>query len=78
MELAIKSNPDLDFTNSFVPYFETSAKTGQNVNEMFEFVFKFFYPLGDDSKKLNGARDSIVLEKDDGKISWLRCCSWLF
>ncbi|KAG8195702.1 hypothetical protein JTE90_002965 [Oedothorax gibbosus] len=80
MELAHKSNPNLDFTNSFVPYFETSAITGHNVNKLFEYIFTYFYPFGDDSTKLNNCiRDSIILEKDEPaknpSSTWPPCCS---
>ncbi|GFW78626.1 ras-related protein Rab-20 [Trichonephila clavipes] len=46
IELAKKSNPNLDFQKHALPYFETSAKTGHNVDQMFEYIFEFFYPGG--------------------------------
>ncbi|GFY41839.1 hypothetical protein TNIN_169331 [Trichonephila inaurata madagascariensis] len=46
IELAKKSNPNLDFQKHALPYFETSAKTGYNVDQMFEYIFEFFYPGG--------------------------------
>lgn len=54
IELAKKSNPHLDFQKHALPYFETSAKTGHNVDEMFEYIFEFFYPGGGLSSPTTG------------------------
>ncbi|GFS51754.1 ras-related protein Rab-24 [Nephila pilipes] len=46
IELAKKSNPNLDLQKHALPYFETSAKTGHSVDELFEYIFEHFYPGG--------------------------------
>ncbi|XP_022235152.1 ras-related protein Rab-20-like, partial [Limulus polyphemus] len=47
-----------------IPYFETSSKTGQNVDNVFEFIFEYFFPdRGLRPRCNNKLEDSIVLKK---------------
>lgn len=76
IDLAKESNPHLDFSRGNVPYFETSSKTGENVDEMFEYVFQYFYPNNGSRSKFGGKEnDSIVLDATDRTQSTsFTCC----
>ncbi|GBN32232.1 Ras-related protein Rab-20 [Araneus ventricosus] len=77
MELARASNPHLGIDDPNLPYFETSAKTGTNVDEMFEYVFRFFYPNPDEDSAHSSDENlegSIKLENVPRAQSNFHCC----
>lgn len=61
LELTTQLNPQLDGKNAVVPYFETSSKTGFNVDEMFEYVFQYFYPNGGSEPRPVSTEDRNIL-----------------
>ncbi|XP_035220334.1 uncharacterized protein LOC118193363, partial [Stegodyphus dumicola] len=78
IELAKKLNPSLPPNIKIIPYFETSSKTGYKVDEMFEFVFQFFYPNGgSEPRPLNKEDCSLLLSNNAnhiGKNKTFTCC----
>ncbi|KAF8767117.1 ras-related protein Rab-20-like [Argiope bruennichi] len=77
LELARVSNPHLNLDNSNLPYFETSAKTGDNVDEMFEYVFRHFYSNPDAESAPSSDENleaSIKLESSPKGQSNYSCC----
>ncbi len=56
-----------------IPYFETSAKTGSNVKEMFGSLIRSVV-FGRDTERITCIGPSLVLQ-DGGEIAKSRCCS---
>ncbi|XP_054723721.1 ras-related protein Rab-24-like [Uloborus diversus] len=77
VELAKKLNPQIDPGNGVIPYFETSSKNGLNVDEMFEYIFQYFYPNGGtEPRPLSGEDRNILLTNNNAstKKNSYSCC----
>lgn len=75
-ELAKKLNPRLYEDTGFIPYFETSSKTGANVDKMFEFIFEHFYPNGGSEPRPVAVEKNITLSNNSSvsKENKSSCC----
>ena len=67
----------VDQESSVVPYFETSSKTGKNVEDVFSFILNTCLPLGDDcgekmGRKLSGG--CVDLHKPKNCPEKRKCC----
>ena len=63
---------ELNATKGCQPYFETSSLTGENVEEVFEFIFKTCLPQND-SEKPNSLGSSVRLDGHAEKTK-SSCC----
>ncbi|XP_076456852.1 ras-related protein Rab-20-like [Babylonia areolata] len=70
--LAREMNEHLDLSKAKGdPYFETSSKSGQGVEEVFEYIFQHCLPLSAEQRKKQdkARRDTIDLLEDSGEHS---------
>ena len=59
------------------PYFETSAKMGQNVTEVFEYIFQHCLPLSEAQRKAQD-KGTVDLSEPANSQKKSKCCSnWI-
>ena len=56
------------------PYFETSAKTGHNVENVFKYMFEYCLPLGGTNPRKSDAQASTVNLHSDTAPQKRGCC----
>lgn len=73
-ELANKLNPRIQEMTGFIPYFETSSKSGTNVDKMFEFIFEHFYPNSGSEPRPVSTENNISLSNNVAQPVKSSCC----
>ena len=58
---------------SVKPFFETSAKTGENVEEVFDFILRTCLPLDDETTARNSLRGNVGVDLEH-KGHRKKCC----
>ncbi|GIY24837.1 ras-related protein Rab-20 [Caerostris extrusa] len=74
-QLARRCNPRLKCDDPSLPYFETSAKTGHHVDEVFEYIFRHFFPNPNKPSPFSSKEkeDSVVLDEEPRETKF-NCC----